>query len=254
MNKADLILKENEKLKEDNDQLQYEIMTTRKEVDEKMKRLNGEFDVLHNNQNRLRVKEEKLKSLIDGKVEVKTIEATKQLKETYEILWKGKQHYLKGLLIYGVFVTTLDAIRSKVFVQDVVIFFKMFINAVWMLIKKDFEIATLVAKVSENISNNAVEGIVHWIIVGVVCGLSIVGIGFSCKVAGEKVMDYYKENPIDYITTTVAMMSVATLIFLGEQIKRIVPINLILLLIVIQLIIEMVRSYVKGWKRARGRY
>ena len=152
------------------------------------------------------------------------------------------------------FVTVLEAVREEVLVQDVVAFFKGFINVVCFLAQKDFELATLAAKVSENISGHMAGTIVYWMIVFLICGGSIFLIGVCCKVAGEKVFDYYRENPVDYMTVTAMMMNVAVMIFLGEHIKRIVPVNLLLLLFVIQLLIEMVRKYVKGWKRARGRY
>lgn len=227
-------------------------MTTKKEADKKMEKHNSEQILLRKEQRRLMVQKENLEDLIDGKVEAKTIEITKQLKETYEKHWKEKQHYLKGLLIYGVFVTALAAIKSKVFVQDVVIFFKVFINVAWLLIKKDFELAMIVAKVSEHISNHTVAGIIHWIIVVLICGVSIFIMVLVGKIAGEKVLDYYRVKPMDYITVTATMMNLAVMVFLGEQIKTLVPINLLLLLFVIQFMIEIVRSYVKGWKRARG--
>lgn len=254
MNKADMILKENEKLKEDNKELKTEMMTVRKEVDEKRSQLNQKQALLQKEENYLKVQKENLKAVIDRKVREKTIDTTNQLKETYEKRWKGKQHYLKGLLTYGVFVIALEAVKSKVFVQDSVTFFKVLIHAVCFLAKKDFELATVVAKVSEHISNHMAGDIVHWMLVCLICGASIFAIALIGKIAGAKVLNYYRENPMDYMTITAMMMNVAVMVFGGEYIKRIVPINLLLLLFVIQLIIEMVRSYVKGWKRARGLY
>lgn len=230
------------------------MMTTGKEFDEKRLQLKREQALLQKEQNYLKVQKENLKSLIDGEAEAKTIDTTKQLKETYEKRWKAKQHYLKGLLTYGVFVTVLEAIKSRVFVQDVVTFFKVFINVVWFLAKKDYELAILASKVAEHISNRMAGNIVHWVIVCLICGASIFIIALAGKITGEKVLDYYRENPMDYMTVTATIMNVAVMVFLGKHIKRIVPINLLLLLIMIQLMIKMVRSYVKGWKRARGLY
>lgn len=249
-----MLLKENEKLKEQNDELQTEMMTMRKEVDEKKSQLNQKQALLQKEHNYLEVQKENLKILIDGEARVKSIDNTKQLKATYEKRWKGKQQYLKGMLTYGVFVTVLEAVESKTFVQDVVTFFKVFINVVCFLAQKDYELATLVAKVSEHISNRMAGNIVHWMIVCLICGESIFVIALTGKIAGGKVLDYYRENPMDYLTITIVMMNVAVMVFLGEHIKSIAPINLLLLLIVIQLIIEMMRGYVKGWRRARGLY
>lgn len=235
-----------------NSELKSRIMTTEKEADEKMEKHNSEQILLRKEQRRLMIQKENLEDLIDGKVEAKTIEITKQLNETYEKRWKGKQHYLKGLLTYGVFVTVLEAVRSKMFVQDVVTFFKVFINVAWLLTKKDFELAMIAAKVSEHISNHTVAGITHWIIVGLICGASIFIMVLVGKIAGEKILDYYRGKPMDYITVTATMVNLAVMVFIGDKIKKIVPINLLLLLFVIQVVIEIIRSYVKGWKRARG--
>lgn len=254
MNKADLILKENENLMKQNSQLKSEMMNTRKEADEKRKQLDDEYKLLNNEKRHLLMQRENLEKLIDGRAEMKTANKVVQFKRIYEKCWTGKQHYLKGLLAYGISVTVLEAVKSKIFMQDVVVFFKMIVNALWFLLSKDFELAVATAKVSENISGHMAESFVYWIIVCLICGISIVSVGLILKFAGTKVMDYYRDNPPDYITVTTMTISMAVMIFLGKQIKRVVPVNLVLLLFVFQALIEIIRNYVKGWKRARGLY
>ena len=237
-----------------NSQLKSEMMNTRKEADEKRKQLDDEYKLLNNEKRHLLMQRENLEKLIDGRAEMKTANKVVQFKRIYEKCWTGKQHYLKGLLAYGISVTVLEAVKSKIFMQDVVVFFKMIVNALWFLLSKDFELAVATAKVSENISGHMAESFVYWIIVCLICGISIVSVGLILKFAGTKVMDYYRDNPPDYITVTTMTISMAVMIFLGKQIKRVVPVNLVLLLFVFQALIEIIRNYVKGWKRARGLY
>lgn len=88
-------------------------------------------------------------------------------------------------------VTVLETVRAKIFVQDVAAFFGMIVNVIWFLIRKDFELVTIVAKVSGNIHNHMAANIAYWIIVCLICGVSSVIIGLALKFAGVKAMDYY---------------------------------------------------------------
>lgn len=252
MNQAASILKENENLIKQNSELKSEMMAMVKETDEKRKQLDDEYKLLNNEKRCLLMQRENLEELIEGRAEMKVSNKAAQFKRIYEKRWTIKQHYLKGLLAYGISVTVLEAVRSKIFVQDVGAFFRMIVNVFLFLIRKDFQLAVAVANVSENISGHMAERIMYWIIVCLICGISIVSVGLILKFISVKVMDYYSNNPPDYITVTTMMISMAVMVFLGKPIKRVVPVNLLLLLFVIHALIGIIKNYVKGWKRARG--
>ncbi len=49
-------------------------------------------------------------------------------------------------------------------------------------------------------------------------------------------------------------MSTAIVVYFGEWIKSVMPINLIVLLLLVQVIYIGIRCYVKGWREERGYY
>ena len=50
------------------------------------------------------------------------------------------------------------------------------------------------------------------------------------------------------------MINMATMIYLGEFIKTKTSVNLVLIFVIVEFVIEGVRSYVKGCREARGMY
>ena len=72
------------------------------------------------------------------------------------------------------------------------------------------------------------------------------------KLLAGKVIDYYKDSSLNYVSVTALVVNMAVMIFAGDKIKVYVPANLLLVLIVIQVDCEAVISYVDGCKRARN--
>lgn len=70
----------------------------------------------------------------------------------------------------------------------------------------------------------------------------------------KRLRAHFEEDPVSYIIITATMINMATMICLGEFIKTKMLINLVLLFIIIEFVMEGVRSYVKGCREARGLY
>ena len=58
----------------------------------------------------------------------------------------------------------------------------------------------------------------------------------------------------DIISIMVAIMSTAIVIYFGEWIKSVIPINLIVLLLLVYVVYIGIRCYVKDWREERGYY
>ena len=52
----------------------------------------------------------------------------------------------------------------------------------------------------------------------------------------------------------VAVTSISLAVYLGDWIKGFIKLNLVVLLLLVQVIYVGIRTYVKGYKRARGYY
>ena len=59
---------------------------------------------------------------------------------------------------------------------------------------------------------------------------------------------------LDIISIIVAIMSTAIVIYFGEWIKSVIPINLIVLLLLVYVVYIGIRCYVKDWREERGYY
>ena len=72
--------------------------------------------------------------------------------------------------------------------------------------------------------------------------------------ATKKYITWYKEEICDSISLWVAVIALALSIFLSDELKLLVPINLIAANIIAHLIYSGIRAYIRGCKRNRGYY
>ena len=158
------------------------------------------------------------------------------------------------LIWYSVSTTLFQMIRSKIFISDCVVFFDTIATftqtiAGWVVLA-----GKNVAQISDGISNPVVAGIIYWLIRIRVCGGCLVGAGILVAFIGIKIAGLYKKYCWDMITIMVILISMAITIYFGDSIKTILPINMLLLLLFVQLVYVAIRWYVKGWRETRGYY
>ena len=56
----------------------------------------------------------------------------------------------------------------------------------------------------------------------------------------------------DRVSVMVATISLAVAVYFGEEIKAVVPVNLVVMMLITHGVYVGVRKYVKGWRAARG--
>ena len=159
---------------------------------------------------------------------------------------------LVGFAAYSLLVTGFVAIKSKVFVNEVGAFFVGAWSAVRWFVMWLVGGARWAAQVAEGIRNEALADVLYWLIVVVIVGGVIAGIGFGLYVGVRKVREIYLECCWDRVSVMVATISLAIAVHFGEEIKAVVPVNLVVLMSIVHGVYVGVRKYVKGWKRARG--
>ena len=158
------------------------------------------------------------------------------------------------LIWYSVSTTLFQMIRSKIFISDCVVFFDTIATftqtiAGWVVLT-----GKNMAQISDGISNPVIAGIIYWLIRILVCGGCMVGAGILLAFIGIKIAELYKKYCWDMITILVTLISMATAIYLGDWLKKALPINLLYLLLLVQLVYVVIRWYVKGWRNTRGYY
>lgn len=153
---------------------------------------------------------------------------------------------LIGSILYGILITLLTAIRSTAFLGD----FKAFCLSVWNCIDWCYESAISIGKwmaqIGDIIPQPIVAIIVHWIIQIIVTGGMWLGLSIVITKPTEKWWKWFRKNQADIGSLAVLLVSLALIIFLADIFKSFLPINLILLLILIQLVAMGIRAFIQS--------
>ena len=149
-------------------------------------------------------------------------------------------------------VTALfTAILSPVFLNDCITFFDTIGKGIVSLLQEFVTGADSFGQLSNGILNSIISGIVYWLIVAIVMGILFIITGFLIIWIGYQIGKIYRKYCWDIM---MAIMSTAIVIYFGEWIKSVIPINLIALLFLVHVVYIGIRCYVKDWRKERGYY
>ena len=177
-----------------------------------------------------------------------------QLEKKYKQMTTGYESLMFLLAWYSIATTLFTAILSPVFLNDCITFFGTIGKGIINLFREFVTGADSFGQLSNGISNSIVSGIVYWLIAAIVMGLLFIITGFLIIGIGYQVGKIYRKYCWDIISIMVAIMSTAIVIYFGEWIKSVIPINLIVLLLLVYVVYIGIRCYVKDWREERGYY
>ena len=175
-----------------------------------------------------------------------------QLEKKYKNMTTAYENILFLLVWYSITTTLFTAILSQVFLNDCIIFFGTFSKGIVSLLQEFVTGADSFRQLSNGISNSIISGIVYWLIVASVMGILFIITGLPIVWMGYQVGKIYRKYCWDIISIMVAIMSTAIVIYFGEWIKSVMPINLIVLLMLVHVVYIGIRCYVKDWGEERG--
>ena len=177
-----------------------------------------------------------------------------QLEKKYKQMTIGYESLMFLLAWYSIATTLFTAILSPVFLNDCITFFGTIGKGIINLFREFVTGADSFGQLSNGISNSIVSGIVYWLIAAIVMGILFIITGFLIIGIGYQVGKIYRKYCWDIISIMVAIMSTAIVIYFGEWIKSVIPINLIVLLLLVYVVYIGIRCYVKDWREERGYY
>lgn len=177
-----------------------------------------------------------------------------QLEKKYKQMTTGYESLMFLLAWYSIATTLFTAILSPVFLNDCITFFGTIGKGIINLFQEFVTGADSFGQLSNGISNSIVSGIVYWLIAAIVMGILFIITGFLIIGIGYQVGKIYRKYCWDIISIMVAIMSTAIVIYFGEWIKSVIPINLIVLLLLVYVVYIGIRCYVKDWREERGYY
>ena len=177
-----------------------------------------------------------------------------QLEKKYKQMTTGYESLMFLLAWYSIATTLFTAILSPVFLNDCITFFGTIGKGIINLFREFVTGADSFGQLSNGISNSIVSGIVYWLIAAIVMGILFIITGLLIVGIGYQVGKIYRKYCWDIISIMVAIMSTAIVIYFGEWIKSVIPINLIVLLLLVYVVYIGIRCYVKDWREERGYY
>ena len=177
-----------------------------------------------------------------------------QLEKKYKNMTIGYESILFLLTWYSIATTLFAAILSPAFLNDCITFFVTIGKGMVSLLQEFVTGADSFGQLSNGISNSIISGIVYWLIAAIVMGILFIITGFLIIGIGYQVGKIYRKYCWDIISIMMAIMSTAIVIYFGEWIKSVIPINLIVLLLLVHVVYIGIRCYVKDWREERGYY
>lgn len=262
LNGADLVLKENEKLKRQNEELQKSEREAREKAGKEAAHAKSECRRKEQELDRLieDAKQEKqkalaaqsaLQKLTDQKAERMTEDTRRQLQVCFQAKKTAVQGYV-GVLTVVCFVTTvLSVIRQKVFCEDVIGFFRELGKAVQVSAVHIHTAFLSAAEVTDKVPNSAAGVILKWSVVGLLWAIPMVLIGFGMhkfwKKHGEDIC-----RGIGVWNCSVSAVVLAGLVYFGDYAKRVVNFNLFGAWLLVDVLLILAGWYVWECKKYRG--
>ena len=175
-----------------------------------------------------------------------------QLEKKYKKMTAGYESIVFLMIWYSTSTTLFAAILSPAFLNDCITFFGTIGKGSISLLQEFITGADSFGQLSNGISNSIVSGIVYWLIAAIVMGILFIITGLPIVWIGYQVGKIYRKYCWDILSIMMAIMSTAIVIYFGEWIKSVIPINLIALLFLVHVVYIGIRCYVKDWREERG--
>lgn len=149
------------------------------------------------------------------------------------------------VLIYGVISSILQAVTTPVITGDVIAFFTGLWKGIVGLYSLIEMLVRNVAGLANLIEDTTASGIVYWIICVAIMAVLILAIFIGVGLVLIRYGRYVRENQWDRHTVTVITVDIVVTLFLAEEIRRLIPVNLV----VIQMFLFLIYSGIRAWLR-----
>ena len=177
-----------------------------------------------------------------------------KLKAVYRTKVTAHETQFFATTLYALLVTVLSAVKSDVFAGDFLAFFAAMWKCIGAYIGFTARAAEQLAGFSGGIGQEELAAIVYYLLYAIVVVVLMAVPLVAFYFAGKKFVAWYRVELADIISLWEVFAVLAVTIFLAEEIKGLLPLNLLLLNIVGHIAYCGIREYVRGYRRNRGYY
>lgn len=150
------------------------------------------------------------------------------------------------ILFYSVLETIITAWKTEVFATDFISFFATIFKGITTTKEWIWTIATFIAKLGDMIPYDTFSAVVHWILVVVVVAGVTGGLGILLFLICKKYYGYFKKKQADEISVFVALITLIIEVFLADQVKSILSINLFELMLLVFVLYTIIRGLLQA--------
>ena len=147
--------------------------------------------------------------------------------------FRRMRHGYAGIILisvlYGIIVTIITAVKTPVIISDVVEFGRKMVKGVMVLYHIALKAGDFTSLLGDRIPQPTIAFILHWVLWILVLTAILGGLGVTAFLLIKAYAGYFRKKQTDEITAFVILMDLAVTVFLAEQIKTILSVNLVLL-------------------------
>ena len=266
LSKSDLQLQKSKAMMEDALKLQ-------RESEDKVSACNRQAEILAACESKVRDREENLEREIKNKAEnmIKSDrqrleweykeqkkKASREYKEKasaiikkYDTMTKTYYVELVSLVMFGLIASLSQVWKEPVIAEDTENFF----SGLWSILVTGYELIEYagrsIAGVAEAIDNPAASAVLYWVICILVIVAIIGAVGTGILFVSYRYAAYIREHQWDRHTVIAVVADLAVTMFLAGEIRRVVPVNLILMQVLLFLGYSGARAWIQHSRAER---
>ncbi len=190
-------------------------------------------------------REKNIQNEIKEKAEKITVKSLNEHQAAFNRMRTGYQVFVFFTLFYGALVTVITMCKTEAFVNDFISL--MHYMGRGLKTTRDFVImlGEIAAEVGNMIPQPVLAMIVHWALWGIFTALFIALICFEVFMAGCLYVELLLRKQVDEISVFMGIVDIAFVVFLAEEIKMLIPCNLIIVMLALFMTYTVIRGVIQ---------
>lgn len=264
---SDLVLKQNDRLRKQNEELRQNAENTRREAeatisafkeqaDSEVKTVKAEYEqreadlvnrglAAARREKTVSEREKNIQNEIKEKAEKITVKSLNEHQAAFNRMRTGYQVFVFFTLFYGALVTVITMCKTEAFVNDFISL--MHYMGSGLKSAGDFVImlGEIAAKAGNMIPQTVLAMIVHWALWGIFTALFIALICLEVFMVGCLYVEFLLRKQVDEISVFMGIVDLAFVIFLADEIKMLIPCNLIIVMLALFTAYTVIRGIIQ---------
>lgn len=148
-------------------------------------------------------------------------------------------------VLYGIIVTIITAVKTPAIISDVVEFGRTIAKGAMVLYHIALKVGGFASQLGDRIPQPTIAFILHWVLWILVLTAILGGLGVTAFLLIKAYAGYFRKKQTDEITAFAILMDLAVTVFLAEQIKTILSVNLVLLFFALFSLYSAIRAVIQ---------